>query len=160
MIKKKAKKKTKKAPQILKNVQNPKWKSFIIKMYSKWFKNTFWTHIFFLEPKLKILKRFSTHKHIFECKTCRAKNYKIQMKIEIVQIQYWNDFFDTKTKCTFSLLKWLVWNILIIVVISTLFYNREYYIGPYDMCCIIDKYGRQSRCPRRGSPVTLVFLLF
>ena len=71
-------------------------------------------------------------------KTCRAKNYKIQMKIEIVQIQYWNDFFDTKTKCTFSLLKWLVWNILIIVVISTLFYNREYYIGPYDICCIIN----------------------
>ncbi len=106
-------------------------------------KNVFkmvWEHfISFLEPKLKILKRFSTHKHIFERKTCRAKNYKIQMKIEIVQIQYWNDFFDTKTKCTFSLLKWLVWNILIIVVISTLFYNREYYIGPYDICCIIDK---------------------
>ena len=67
-------------------------------------------------------------------KTCRAKNYKIQMKIEIVQIQYWNDFFDTKTKCTFSLLKWLVWNILIIVVISTLFYNREYYIVPKISC--------------------------
>ena len=82
-------------------------------------------------------------------KTCRAKNYKIQMKIEIVQIQYWNDFFDTKRKCTFSLLKWLVRNILIIVVISTLFYNLKYYIGPYDI-------QAAEPFPRRGSPVTLV----
>ena len=102
-----------------------------------------WEH--FLDSNLRFgaqIEYFETvlnpQTHLWR-KTCRAKNYKIQMKIEIVQIQYWNDFFDTKTKCTFSLLKWLVWNILIIVVISTLFYNREYYIGPYDICCIINK---------------------
>ena len=67
-------------------------------------------------------------------KTCRAKNYKIQMKIEIVQIQYWNDLFDTKWKCTISLLKWLVRNVLIIVVISTLFYNLKYCIVPKISC--------------------------
>ena len=67
----------------MKNVQNPKWKSFIIKMYSKWFENTFWTQIYFLEPKLKILKRFWTHKHIFDAKHVGPKITKFRWKLKL-----------------------------------------------------------------------------
>ena len=118
-------------------------------MYSKWFENTFWTQMYFLDPKLKILKRFWTHKHILDAKHVGPKITKFRWKLKLykfsievtssthrenVHFHYWNDLFDTKWKCTISLLKWLVRNVLIIVVISTLFYNLKYCIVPKISC--------------------------
>ena len=53
----------------------------MIKMYSKWFENTFWTQSYFLEPKLKILKRFWTHKHIFDANHIVRKKAKKKTRI-------------------------------------------------------------------------------
>ncbi len=62
--------------------RNPLVKFFMIKMFSKWFENTFWTQIYFLELKLKILKGFWTHKHIFDAKPLRLKVVRNRENIE------------------------------------------------------------------------------